>query len=129
MIDHATLKFVHISCAALSITGFVMRGGLMLAGSPILYSRSVKTLPHFVDTALLLSGIWLAYNIHQYPGTTPWLTAKLVALLIYILLGSLALRGRGKKTRTAALAGSLVAVAYLVSVALARTPLPLASTG
>ena len=127
MIDHATLKIIHISCVILSISGFVTRGSLMLADSDLLQQRVTRILPHFIDTALLVSGIWLAYKIQQYPGDTPWLTAKLVALLIYIVLGSFALRGRSRKIRIVALMGSLLTLAYLVSVALTRTPLLLAS--
>ena len=126
MIDHAVLKTIHVSCAALSLTGFVVRGGLMLQGSPLLRQPLVRILPHLVDTLLLISGFWLAYNIAQYPGTSAWLTAKLVALVAYILLGSVALRGRNQKHRSLAFAGSLLAAAYLVSVAVARSPLPLA---
>lgn len=124
MIDHATLKLVHVSCVILSISGFVLRGVLMLAGSSLLNHKLVKKAPHYVDTALLVSGIWLAINLQQYPGTAPWLTAKLVALVIYVLLGSLALRGRTARIRYPALVGALLVVAYMASVAITRSAAP-----
>ena len=38
--------------------------------------------------------------LHQYPATHAWLTAKVIGLLAYIVLGSLALkRGRTKAIR------------------------------
>lgn len=124
MIDQATLKLIHVSCVTLSISGFVLRGGLMLAGSRLLNDKLVKKAPHYVDAILLLSGIWLAINLQQYPGTVPWLTAKLIALVIYVLLGSLALRGRTAQTRYSAFLGALVVVSYMVSVALTRSAAP-----
>ena len=129
MIDHLALKTIHVSCALLSVTGFMLRGGLMLAGSDLLSRRLTRTLPHVVDSLLFVSGLWLAFNIQQYPGGTPWLTAKLAALLVYIILGAYALRGRTRTIRRTALAGALAAITYLVAVALTRSPLPLAPVG
>ena len=122
--DHATLKLIHVGCAVLSISGFALRGGLMLAGSDLLNHKLVRRAPHYVDTCLLFSGIWMAINLQQYPGTSPWLTAKLVALVAYGLLGSLALRGKTPNLRHAALASALLVVAYIFGVAFTRSITP-----
>ena len=124
MIDHATLKLIHISCVALSISSFVARGSLMLIDSSLLDHKLVKKLPHYVDATLLFSGIWLVIDLQQYPGTAPWLTAKLIALLIYILMGSLALRGKATGIRYASLLAALMVSAFMVSVALTRSATP-----
>ena len=124
MIDHASLKFIHVGCVMLSIGGFAIRGGLMLADTALLRHKLVKQAPHYLDTAQLISGIWLAINLQQYPGTTPWLTAKLVALVIYVLLGSLALRGKTPRIRFPALLGALLVVGYMISVAVTRSSTP-----
>ena len=124
MIDHPTFKLVHVGCVVLSISGFVVRGGLMLMDSSLLSHKLVKTAPHYLDTALLLSGIWLAINLQQYPGTAPWLTAKLIALVIYVVLGSLALRGKNTAIRYPALIGALLVVGYMISVAITRSVTP-----
>lgn len=108
----------------LSISGFVLRSSLMLAGSKLLNYKLVKKAPHYVDATLLFSGIWMAINLHQYPGTAPWLTAKLIALVIYVLLGSLALRGKTTGIRYPALVGALMTFTYMASVALTRTITP-----
>lgn len=124
MPDHLTLRIIHLTCVALSLVGFMLRGGLMLAGSQLIWNRWVRSLPHVVDTLLLGSGIWMAINLHQYPGTTPWLSAKLIALVIYIGLGFVALRkGRSKTIRVLALVAALATFAYIVAVAITRTPL------
>ena len=124
MIDHPTFKLVHVGCVVLSISGFVVRGGLMLMDSSLLNHKLVKTAPHYLDTALLLSGIWLAINLQQYPGTAPWLTAKLIALVIYVVLGSLALRGKNTAIRYPALISALLVVGYMISVAITRSVTP-----
>jgi len=121
---YLALKWIHIGCAILSISGFALRGMLMLADSPLLAARFVRVAPHAVDTVLLVSALWLAALIGQYPFVQGWLTAKVLALAAYIVLGSVALkRARSKTVRGAAFALALVAAAYIVSVALMRDPL------
>lgn len=112
---------IHVGCVALSLAGFAARGALMLAGSPLLEARFVRVAPHVVDTLLLASAAWLSWFLGQYPFVHGWLTAKVLALLAYIVLGSVALRrGRTRGMRVAALAGAIAAAAYVVTVALTR---------
>ena len=114
-------KSLHVGCAVVSIAGFGARGALMLRGSPLLDARWVRVAPHVVDTVLLASALWLAWAIGQYPFVHGWVTAKVIALLAYIVLGSMALRrGRTKLVRAAAFIAALGAAAYIVSVALTR---------
>jgi uncharacterized membrane protein SirB2 len=115
------VKYVHVGSVVLSLAGFVARGGLMLAGSPLLQARFVRVAPHVVDTVLLASAIWLSWALQQYPFVHGWLTAKVLGLLAYIVLGAVALRGR----RPTAFAGALLAAAYVVAVALTKDPMPL----
>lgn len=126
MPDAATfelMKSIHVGCVLLSGSGFVARGGLMLAESPLLRARFVRVAPHVIDTMLLASALWLAWAIHQYPFVNDWLTAKLIGLFVYIALGSVALkRGRSKAVRAAAFVGALAVFGYIVSVALTRDP-------
>ncbi len=122
--DYLLLKHFHMSCAALSGSFFFIRGQWMLAGSPMLQRRWVKTVPHIVDSLLLASAIGLAVWSRQYPGQMPWLTAKLAALVAYILLGAVALKyGRTKALRGAAYVGALAAFGYIVAVAVTKNPL------
>ena len=121
--SYLAIKSVHVACAALSIAGFAARGALMLADSPMLQHRFVRIAPHVVDTALLASAVWLAWALAQVPFVHGWITAKVFALLAYIVLGAIALRrGRTKKIRAAAFAAALVTASYIVSVALTRNP-------
>lgn len=119
-------KHLHVSFAALSLLGFVTRGVWMWRDSPRLERRWVRIAPHVVDTLLLLSGLTMVFVFYgAYPGH--WLTAKLVALAGYIVLGSVALkRGRTRRVRGVAFATALVVFGYIVAVALTRSPWPIA---
>jgi uncharacterized membrane protein SirB2 len=121
---YAEIKAVHMGCAAISVCGFFARGVLSLRGSPLLRARWVRVAPHLVDTVLLASALWLAWRSAQLPFAQGWLTAKVLALLAYIALGSLALRpGRSRRTRATAFVLALATFAYIVLVAVARDPL------
>jgi len=121
---YLALRHVHIGCAILTVTLFVLRGGLMLADSPWQQNAVLRYLPHAVDTVLLTTALMLMTVIHQYPFAVDWLTTKVVLLVAYIVLGSIALkRGRTKSIRVAAFVAALAAIAYLVTVAMAHHPL------
>jgi uncharacterized membrane protein SirB2 len=119
--DHATLKAVHVGAAALSVTLFVLRGFWRFAAPERLAARWVKIVPHVVDTILLASALVLAWQLGA-EGTRGWLWAKVVALLVYIALGVIALkRGRTPAVRAAAFAAALATFGYIVSVALTKS--------
>ena len=62
--------------------------------------------------------------IEQYPFSAGWVTAKVIGLLAYILLGTVALkRGRTRGVRIAAFAAAILVYAWIVSVALSKNPL------
>jgi len=122
--SYLLLKQLHVACAFISIVGFALRGALMLRDSPLLRSAFARIAPHIVDTALLASAIGLAWMSGQYPFAQGWLTAKLLALLVYIGLGTVALkRGRSKRMRACTFVLALVTACYIISVALTRDPL------
>lgn len=120
---YATLKAIHITCVVASGTGFFARGLLMLAGSPWLNARLVRVAPHIIDTLLLASAITMAVIAHLVPTQQPWLMAKIIGLIAYIVLGAIALRrGRTRTQRTLAFVAALATFAYIVGVALTRSP-------
>lgn len=96
----------------------------MLRESDMLKRRWVKILPHIVDTLLLSSALVLVFQSSQYPFIQSWLTAKVIALITYIVLGTIALkRGKTKAARSLALTAALATFAYIVMVALTKQPL------
>jgi len=95
-----------------------------LVDSPQLQRRWVRIAPHLIDTVLLASAIGLTLILQQYPFVNDWLTAKVLALIAYILLGGIALRrGPTRAIRAAAWVAALATFGYIVSVALTRHPL------
>jgi uncharacterized membrane protein SirB2 len=117
------VKLVHVGSVVLSGAGFVARGALMLRASPLLQARFVRVAPHVVDTVLLASAVWLAWLMRLSPFVDGWIAAKVLGLLAYIVLGTIALkRGRTLRVRAAAFAAALAVFAYIVSVALAHDP-------
>lgn len=120
------LKTLHVASVAVSVGLFLVRAALSLAGSAWLRYRFFRILPHVVDTILLASAVLLTLILHQYPFVNGWLTAKLLALVAYVVLGSIALRrGRTAAIRGVALAGALLAVGYILGTALHHDPNPL----
>ncbi len=119
------LKQFHLATIAITLTLFVLRGVWMMADSPRLQARWVRIVPHVNDTLLLASGLSLAVLLGQYPLENGWLTAKLFALILYIVLGTVALKaGRTKGMRIAAWIAALLVFGYMVAVAVTRAPVP-----
>jgi len=117
-----TIKTIHVTCVVLSFTGFFIRGIWMLIDSPLLRQRWVKTAPHIIDTLLLVSAIILAVQMRFSPLEQPWLMAKIIALLVYIGAGMVALRfGRSKRERLFAWLFGLATILYIVSVAYSKS--------
>lgn len=122
--DYLAIKTVHVASVTLSASLFLLRGIWMLRGSNILHQRWVKILPHVVDTVLLTSALIMVFWSKQYPFEQNWLSAKLIALLIYIALGSIALkRGRNRTIRAVAFFAALLVLAYIVLVAMTKSVL------
>lgn len=118
------LKQVHVCSVLLSFTLFLARGAWVLSGRELSRRPWLRALPHTIDTVLLVSAIWLTTIIQQYPFRDAWLTAKVLLLLAYIALGSLALRrAPTRPTRAAAFAAAIAAFLLLFSVARSRHPL------
>jgi len=65
----------------------------------------------------------MAIGLSISPLAHPWLAAKLLAIVVYIVIGSIALkRGRTHRERVAALVLSLLVLVYIFAVALRHDP-------
>jgi len=122
-ISYLGVRHSHVAFVSLSITLFVVRAAWILRAPQRLQRPWVRIVPHVVDTLLLLSGVWLAWQLGA-AGVAGWLPAKLLVLVAYILLGAIALRyGRTRNVRVAAAIGALATFAYMASVAETKSPL------
>ena len=123
--SYAMLKSIHVAAVAASFALFFLRGLWMIGAPERLDARWVRIVPHVVDTVLLASAVAVAALTAQYPFVQSWLSAKVVALLIYIVLGSVALRrGRTRGVRVVAWVLALIVFGYIVAVAHTRSPVP-----
>jgi uncharacterized membrane protein SirB2 len=118
------IKTVHIVCVVLSGTLFALRGGLMLAGSPLANVAALRHLSYLIDTTLLTAALMLVSMLHVYPLVSGWLTLKIALIVLYIGLGSIALRrGRELRTRRIAFVAALMVYAFVATIARAHHPL------
>lgn len=122
------LKVLHMSCAMVSVAGFALRGYWALADDPRRQRRFVRIAPHVIDTLLLVSALGMLALWRISPLVLPWVMAKLVGLVVYILLGLVTLRfARSRRGRLVAYVAALGTAAYIFTVAFAHSPLgPLA---
>jgi uncharacterized membrane protein SirB2 len=122
--DYLAIKHFHMAFALASGSLFLLRGVWMLQESAMLQRRWVKSVPHIVDTLLLISAVIMAVWSGQYPFVQSWLTAKVIALIAYIALGAIALkRGRSKTVRACAFIAALAVFFYIGSVAMTKQAL------
>jgi uncharacterized membrane protein SirB2 len=116
------VKTVHVICVLLSFAGFFVRGVWMLRDSELLRRRWVRITPQAVDTLLLVSAIVLAIQLRLSPMEQPWLMAKIIALVVYIGVGLVALKlGRSKQVRLYAWLLGLLLFGYIISVAVTKS--------
>lgn len=117
------IKHFHVSMVVLSACGFILRGWWMVSGNALLGHRAVRILPHIIDTLLLSSAIVLAVMISQYPFSAGWVSAKVLGLIAYILLGTVALkRGPTLRVRVVAWCAAFLTYLWIVSVAYSKNP-------
>ena len=121
--DYLWVKYLHVSCVVISISLFVLCGSLQLQFKPWRQWWLLRVAPHIIDSVLLGSALWLAWRSAQYPFVEGWLTAKVLALLLYIGLGMRALgRNTPQAQRLPFFAAALLSVTYILGVALTRSP-------
>ncbi|KMN37041.1 MULTISPECIES: SirB2 family protein [Chromobacterium] len=126
MYPYLIVKHAHMGFAYLSILLFAARGGLMLSGKQhILALKPLRILPHVIDTLLLGCAIALVVMGGWPVLQSPWLLAKLAGLVLYIVLGTIALRrGKTKQTRLIAFICALATVLYILLVAKTKMVVP-----
>ena len=121
---YAELRTLHIGAVIASGTLFTTRAlALNLAGAAWPMHRPVRLLAYVIDTVLLAAALILTTIVGQYPFVDAWVSAKLLLLIGYILLGYRALRGPTLAARMTCLAGAVVTFLFIVSVARAHDPL------
>jgi uncharacterized membrane protein SirB2 len=117
------ILLLHVGSVTFSGSLFAVRGILRFCDLPIANHRALRVLSYIVDTTLLVAAILLTLILHQYPFVNAWLTTKLLLLVLYIALGTIALkRARTTVGRGVALLAALATFAYIVGVAITHDP-------
>lgn len=117
------IKLVHIAAVLTSGLLFLLRGAALNAGQGWAMAAPLRYLSYTVDTVLLTAALMLATLLHQYPFVHGWLTTKVLLLVVYIVLGSYALkRGSTRKVRIGCWVAALLVYGYIISVARAHHP-------
>lgn len=111
--DYSAIKHAHMGIAYLSILLFIIRFALFKFKPSVKNNKLLKILPHIIDTFLLIFAIWLCTIIGQYPLADLWLTAKVIGLVGYIALGTIAI----KQGKVWAFIAALVSFAYIFGAA------------
>lgn len=123
------IRQVHIGAVLTSGGLFFLRGlGLNAFNATWPMWAPVRYLSYTIDTVLLTAALMLMTIVHQYPFVHAWLTVKVVLLVVYIVLGSFALKRASTKTaRLGYFAAALLVFGYIYYVARAHHPLGLFS--
>jgi uncharacterized membrane protein SirB2 len=119
------IKYLHILAVLCSGFLFLLRGALVQSGKPTWAMLApVRYLSYSIDTALLTLALMLLTILPHAVFANGWLITKMVLLVIYIVLGSFALkRGRTAKARLVCYLMALAAFGMMLSVALSHHPL------
>ena len=123
--SYQDIRYLHMVLVFVSVLGFTWRGGLTLLRGAPLNSSFWRRAPHLVDTALLASGVWLAWYSKQYPfDNSLWLSTKMLALAAYIAFGLLAVRyATGTGLRFISFFMALGCAWVMIFTAMNKTPL------
>lgn len=118
------LRTLHIACVLLSGALFFARGTSVLAGAAWPMRTPVRLTSYAIDSVLLAAALGLAAILPVTLFANGWLTAKIVLLLVYIALGTFALkRARTQRGRALCFVGAVAVFLFMISVARAHHPL------
>jgi uncharacterized membrane protein SirB2 len=121
---YLNIRMLHIACAYVSISLFVVRHVLNLRGVAWRKSRALRIMPHVVDSVLLAAAIALMFITNQYPFIDSWLTVKVFALIVYIVVGIFALKPSDvPSSRRGPFLAAVAVFFFILSVARTHSPL------
>lgn len=118
---YTAVKHIHLMAIALSVGLFILRFILLMMQSPKLNSKLLKVLPHVVDTLLIVSAGTLCILLQQYPLVDAWVTEKLLGLIMYVFMVTLALKlAQNNFMRVIGFVGALSWIAFAGAVAMSK---------
>ncbi len=120
------LKLAHVTCVVISGSLFIYRFARMTARPTLPLPKTLKVVPHINDTILLGCALGMLYVAGINPFTMPWLFAKILALLAYIVIGAICMRSApGSKQQTVSFVAAISVFAYILLVGLSKQVMPI----
>jgi uncharacterized membrane protein SirB2 len=117
------LEQAHVWFVALSGTLFVVRGVGAVAGARWPLRPGLRMASVVIDTLLFTLGATLWFLLQLNPLRDHWLGAKLILLVVYVVLGTFALkRARNATTRAFFLIAAAAVFATMIGIAIAHHP-------
>ena len=120
------IKSVHVACVIASGLLFALRGAAALTGARWAMAVPLRYLSYSIDTVLLTAALMLLTVLKLNPFVVPWLSVKLMLLVVYVVLGSLTLkRAPNRRSQAVCYAAALAVYAFMYFVARTHHPLGL----
>lgn len=114
--SYLMLKHLHMTAALLLGLLFVIRAGLLMAGSRHRDRLPLRILPHVLALVVVVCGILLTKALGGVPG---WIWLKLVLLLVFMVLSGIGFKRVGINGETSGtVRGCLLAAALAYTAAL-----------
>lgn len=113
------MKHLHMLMAVITIGLYLYQAGMIFSGKHLALSRAFKGTSHAIYLLLLVSGVFLLWQLWQVAGAQHWAIAKIVLLVVAISANIKALRNPILNQKKA---GMMIAgVAYVGIIILAVT--------
>jgi uncharacterized membrane protein SirB2 len=120
------IKWVHVAAVMLSGALFMFRAVATNIGATWAMAAPLRYLSYTIDTVLLTAALMLVTILRQYPFVNGWLTVKVLLLVLYIGLGTFALKhGRTRAIRISCAVAAALVFVLIITVARAHHPLGL----
>ncbi|MDR7133342.1 putative membrane protein SirB2 [Lysobacter niastensis] len=122
---YAQIKWAHVAAVLASGSLFLLRGLLVQLNQPRLaMAAPLRYLSYSIDTVLLTAALMLLTILPGAMFANGWLAVKLSLLVVYVGLGTFALkRGQTVQTRRTCYVLALLVFAFMTTVARAHHPL------
>ncbi len=118
------IKGIHVAAVIASGSLFLLRGLAVQAQARWPMRAPLRYLSYAIDIVLLVAALLLVAILPAALYANGWLAAKLVLLVVYIGLGTFALkRGRTPAIRLATFVGALAVYGCIIAIARAHHPL------
>lgn len=118
------IKYVHVLMVMLSGALFALRGAGVLLGGRWPMALPLRWGSYAIDTTLLTAAAMMLTVLPAGMFANGWLAMKIALLVVYIVLGTLALkRARSRRARAVFYVAALLTYGWMISIARAHHPL------